>query len=303
MKRTVHIIIVLLILIGSIFLGCSGSHVKYIKENPDFLKPGLYSRAFLEAWGQPDKVMAYQDFRDKQYSSIGFISGSSQGFSGFSSGQSYTPTTVVWIYTNHKKVLFFQQGDVLNVQRHALSTLVWKLVGWENLTGELTTKPKVTPPSSGTAVLLTEKKTIYSDNEIREWYNAVTNREWKKISESEHTTYCYDKINISYPSQDVVRIYTITYYESKKAINDMINQYQQLGLSTKGYENLYGTISLQEVNCNNKMYLPILSMDYDKNRNWLHQSWNLSSNGWNKIPSTIPTLEKLYKLVCPGEKE
>gem|GEM_PF-6131589 len=32
MKRTVHIIIVLLILIGSIFLGCSGSHVKYISN-------------------------------------------------------------------------------------------------------------------------------------------------------------------------------------------------------------------------------------------------------------------------------
>ena len=304
MKRTVYIIIVLLILIGSILSGCTGSNVTYIQENPNLLRPGLYARAFLEAWGQPDETMAYQDYQAQYHYSGASISGSSRQFSGFAISGSVTPTTVVWIYRNQKKALYFQEKTLLNQNPGPIEAVkLWRLVGWENLTGELTTKPKVTLPSSGTAVLLTEKKTIYSDNEIREWYNAATKREWKKISESEHTTYCYDKINISYPSQDVVRIYSITYYESKKAINDMINQYQQLGLSTKGYENLYGTISLQEVNCNNKMYLPILSMDYDKNRNWLHQSWNLSSNGWNKIPSTIPTLEKLYKVVCPGEKE
>ena len=145
MKRTVYILIVPIILIGSIFLGCSGSHVKYIKENPDFLKPGLYARAFLEAWGQPDKVMAYQDFRDKQYSSIGFISGSSQGFSGFSSGQSYTPTTVVWIYRNHKKVLFFQQVPQL-LGLAGKAEMVWKLVGWENLISGQTTRPQVSAP-------------------------------------------------------------------------------------------------------------------------------------------------------------
>ena len=145
MKRTVYVFIVPLILIGSIFLGCSGSHVKYIKENPDFLKPGLYARAFLEAWGQPDKVMAYQDFRDKQYSSIGFISGSSQGFSGFSSGQSYTPTTVVWIYRNERKVLFFQQvPQLLGLAGQA--EMVWKLVGWENLVSGQTTRPQESAP-------------------------------------------------------------------------------------------------------------------------------------------------------------
>ena len=145
MKRTVYILIVPLILIESIFLGCSGSHVKYIKENPDFLKPGLYARAFLEAWGQPDKVMAYQDFRDRQYRSVGYISGSSQGFSGFSSGQSYTPTTVVWIYRNHKKVLFFQQvSQLLGLAGKA--EMVWKLVGWENLSSNQTTEPQVNAP-------------------------------------------------------------------------------------------------------------------------------------------------------------
>ena len=156
----------------------------------------------------------------------------------------------------------------------------------------------------GTVVLLTEKKktSIYSFEEIKEWHNKVKDREWKKISESEGITHCYDTRNISYPSKGIVRVYTITYYESKKAINDKINQYRQLGLSTKGYENLYGTLTLQEINCNNKTYLPIYFMDYDKNRNPLNQSYDLSSNGWSEISSTMPTLEKLYKVVCPGGK-
>ena len=155
MKRTVCIFIVPLILIGSFLLGCSSSQVNYIKKNPDFLKPNLWARSFVEAWGPPDEVMAYQDFRNKQYSSFGVIGGSSDGFSGFSSGQSYTPTTVVWIYRSHNKALFFEQGDWLNIPRHALSTLVWKLVGWQNLTRDQTTKPQVTPPSSGETTLVT----------------------------------------------------------------------------------------------------------------------------------------------------
>jgi hypothetical protein len=155
MKRTVYIFIVPLILIGSILLGCSSSQVNYIKKNPDFLKPNLWARSFHKAWGPPDEVMAYQDFRNKQYSSFGVIGGSSDGFSGFSSGQSYTPTTVVWIYRSHNKVLFFEEGDWLNIPRHALSTLVWKLVGWQNLISEPTTKPQVTPPSSGTIDIVT----------------------------------------------------------------------------------------------------------------------------------------------------
>ena len=145
-----------------------------------------------------------------------------------------------------------------------------------------------------------KKTSIYSFEEIKEWHNRVKERGWRKISESEDITHCYDTRNISYPSKGIVRVYTLATFESKKAINDKINHYRQLGLFTKGYENLYGTLALQEINCNNKMYLPIYFMDYDKNRNPLHQSWDLSNNGWSEIPSTMPTLEKLYKVVCPG---
>jgi hypothetical protein len=144
MKRTPYISIVPLILIGTILFGCSSGQVKYIKNNPNFLKPGLWARAFVEAWGPPDEVTAYQDFRNKQYLSFGAIGGSSDRFSGFSSGSSYTPTTVVWIYRKQNKALFFEQGDWLNIPRHALSTLVWKLVGWQNLTPNQTTSPQVT---------------------------------------------------------------------------------------------------------------------------------------------------------------
>ncbi len=148
-----------------------------------------------------------------------------------------------------------------------------------------------------------KKTSIYSFEEIKEWHNAVKDREWKKFSESEGITHCYDTRNISYLSNGIVRVYTLATYGSKKAIDDKINHYRQLGLSTKGYENLYGTLTLQEINCTNKMYLPIYFMDYDKTRNTLNQSYDLSSNGWSEISSTMPTLEKLYKIVCPGGKE
>jgi len=144
MKRTVCIFVVPLALIGIIFLGCSNRHVKYIKNNPDHLKPYLYASAFQKAWGPPDEIMAYKDFRNAQYMSFGVIGGSSDGFSGFSSGSSYTPTTIVWIYKSYNKALFFEQVDVLNIPRHALSTVVWKLVGWQNLTPNQTTNPQVT---------------------------------------------------------------------------------------------------------------------------------------------------------------
>jgi len=147
-----------------------------------------------------------------------------------------------------------------------------------------------------------KKTSIYSFEEIKEWHNRVKDREWKKISESEGMTHCYDAKNISYPSKGIVRVYTLATYESRNSINDKINHYRQLGLSTKGYENLYGTLTLQEINCTNKVYLPIYFMDYDKNRSPLNQSYDLSSNGWSEIPSTMPTLEKLYKVVCPGTK-
>ena len=147
-----------------------------------------------------------------------------------------------------------------------------------------------------------KKTSIYSFEEIKEWHNKVKDRGWRKISESEDITYCYDSRNIIYPSKSIVRVFTLETFESKKAINDKINHYRQLGLSTKGYENLYGTLTLQEINCNSKMYLPIYFMDYDKTRNSLNQSHDLSSNGWSEISSTMPTLEKLYKVVCPGGK-
>ena len=147
-----------------------------------------------------------------------------------------------------------------------------------------------------------KKTSIYSFEEIKEWYRGVKEWHWRKISESENTTFYYDTRNISYPSKGIVMVYTVIYFESKKTINDKINHYQQVGLSTKGYENLYRTITLQEINCDNKMYLPIFFIDYDKSHKSLNQSWDLSSSGLSEIPSTMPTLEQLYKVVCPGGK-
>jgi hypothetical protein len=125
-------------------MACTGSHAKYIKDNPDFLKYGLRASAFLEAWGKPDEVFAYQDYRNKQFSYTSVVRDSS----GVGLAGSYTPTTIVWIYKEHKKALFFQQVPLLNEPRTILSTMVWKLVGWEKSESKLSepATKSVTPP-------------------------------------------------------------------------------------------------------------------------------------------------------------
>ena len=134
MKRTAYTLIVLLILIGSILLGCTSSHVKYIQENPNFLKPGLFARAFTEAWGQPDEVMAYQDYQAKYHYLVAGVSGSKREFSGGALSGSITPTTVVWIYRAQRKALYFQQRTLTNQNPGPIeAVVVWRLVGWENL--------------------------------------------------------------------------------------------------------------------------------------------------------------------------
>jgi hypothetical protein len=130
-------------------IACTSSHAKYIKDNPDFLKYGLRASAFLEAWGKPDEVFAYQDYRNKQYSYTSVVRDSS----GIELGGSYTPTTIVWIYREHKKALFFQQVPLLNEPRTIFSTMVWKLVGWEKLESKLSepaTKPVASPEKTDT---------------------------------------------------------------------------------------------------------------------------------------------------------
>jgi S1-C subfamily serine protease len=132
-RRITCILVALLILTGWIFGGCSGGGVKYIQENPNLLKPGLWAKSFLQAWGPPDETFTYKDYKDKQFSSSSGFYGSDGWVGGSSSAKTYTPTYVVWIYREKKKALFFQQVPLLNEQRNPLSTMVWKLVGWENL--------------------------------------------------------------------------------------------------------------------------------------------------------------------------
>jgi hypothetical protein len=145
MKRTGYVLIVPLI--WGVLSGCTGSQVKYIQENPNFLKPGLYAKAFIETWGQPDEAMAYQDYQAKYHYSGAVISGSRGNLSGYAVSGSVTPTTVVWIYRNQKKALYFQQKTLLNQNPGPIEAVVlWRLVGWENLINDLTTKPQVTPP-------------------------------------------------------------------------------------------------------------------------------------------------------------
>jgi len=140
-----------------IIIGCSSkSHV--LLQDTDYLKYGTRASVIEEAWGKPDETMAYQDYRAKGYYYQSGVGGSWGPYGGsvhgYGSGETYTPTTIVWVYKQKGKVLFFEKRGLLFDERRT-AIMAWKLVGWENLTLEQPTKPQVTPPSSGGTTVVT----------------------------------------------------------------------------------------------------------------------------------------------------
>jgi hypothetical protein len=122
-------------------MACSTKSEVVIKDT-DYLKYGTRASVIEKVWGKPEETMAFQDYRAKGYYSVSGVGGSwgasGGSVSGFGIRGTYIPTTIVWIYKEKGYTLFFQQQDILGIPRHALSTLVWKLVGWEKLKSEKT---------------------------------------------------------------------------------------------------------------------------------------------------------------------
>ena len=116
-------------------LSACSSHVKYLRENPDRLTPGLKAKALLKVWGEPDETLAYHEFRNTYGPRASKQSDSDTGTgsaSEFGDRASYTHETVVWIYKKQKKILFLEKGYLVRDAPGALQA-VWRLVGWENL--------------------------------------------------------------------------------------------------------------------------------------------------------------------------
>ena len=148
----------LLISLSFIFIviACS-SKSQVILKDTDYLKYGTRASVIQKVWGEPDETVAYQDYRAKGYyyhSGVGGSWGPHGGsVSGYGFGGTYTPTTIVWIYKEKGYALFFQKRGLLDERYTAI--MLWKLVGWENLTSDQTTKPQVTPPSPSTTTVVT----------------------------------------------------------------------------------------------------------------------------------------------------
>lgn len=138
-------------------MACSHGSGAVVKDT-DYLKYGQRASVIQKVWGEPEETMAYQDFQAKRQfysSSVGGSWGPYGGsIYGHGSGSTYVPTTIVWIYKDKKKALFFQKGYLLYDSPGAVP-MVWRLVGWENLISDQTTKPQITPPSSGTTTVVT----------------------------------------------------------------------------------------------------------------------------------------------------
>jgi hypothetical protein len=105
-------------------------------STPEVLTYGIKMNDVKKQWGAPDDTMAYQDYKDTGYYSLASVGGawSPQGgsVSGFSYGETYTPTAIVWIYKNRGKALIFEKRGLFFDERHTL-IMEWKLVGWQTL--------------------------------------------------------------------------------------------------------------------------------------------------------------------------
>ena len=122
-----------------VFVMACSTKSEVVLKDTDYLKHGQRASVIQKVWGEPDETMAYQDFQAKRYfysPSVGGSWGSWGGsLYGHGSGSTYVPTTIVWIYREKKKALFFQKSYLLYDSPGAVP-MVWRLVGWENLRSE-----------------------------------------------------------------------------------------------------------------------------------------------------------------------
>ena len=84
-----------------IVIGCSSKSQVVLKDT-DYLVYGTRASVIEQAWGKPDKTMAFQDYQAQSNYSFWGASGSWNRYGGSASGGgfsgTYTPTTIVWIY-------------------------------------------------------------------------------------------------------------------------------------------------------------------------------------------------------------
>ncbi|MGA2468280.1 MAG: hypothetical protein ABSH06_28545 [Thermodesulfobacteriota bacterium] len=123
-----------------IVIACSSKSGVVLKDT-DYLKYGTKASVIQKVWGEPEETMAFQDFQARRHfysSSIGGSWGPYGGsIYGYGLGSTYVPTTIVWIYREKRKALFFQKSYLLYDSPGAVP-MVWRLVGWENLRSEKT---------------------------------------------------------------------------------------------------------------------------------------------------------------------
>jgi hypothetical protein len=132
-----------------VFIIACSTRSEVVKDT-DYLKYGTRASVIEKVWGKPDETMAFQDYQAQSNYSFWGASGSWNRYGGSASGGgfsgTYTPSTIVWIYRERGYSLFFAQKGVFNEDPNPINIKIWKLVGWQNLSSDQTTKPQVSTP-------------------------------------------------------------------------------------------------------------------------------------------------------------
>ncbi|TAN41074.1 MAG: hypothetical protein EPN22_16395 [Nitrospirae bacterium] len=123
---------------------------------------------------------------------------------------------------------------------------------------------------------------------------------WRPFGQSETNYWYYRTKDIEFKTDGVVRIWSKAAAKGKIGIDDKIKLLQKFGGNTKGYEQFSHSVSLFEINCNQRKSRVVSVTDYDKNGKSL-ESVTVPDFPWDSIgKGTI--MDNLSNIVCRPNK-
>jgi hypothetical protein len=124
--------------------------------------------------------------------------------------------------------------------------------------------------------------------------------DWKPyaISQSGNYRYFYDAGSTLYHSKDLVRFWSKVLYRTDEGKGKVMSFRKNMGLTTKGYQNIDYTLRYKEINCDKRTHRLLSTYDYDKGGNLLDSVTYSFEAAWKSI---VPdsAIEELFIIICP----
>jgi hypothetical protein len=118
--------------------------------------------------------------------------------------------------------------------------------------------------------------------------------EWEIYTKSILGIHYYDKENIKHMPNNIIRVWEKTIYSDagkEDSIKDLGDRFKDINY----------TVTLNQINCNEKMYRAVLVADYDSKGSAISSYDNPILKETIILPESV--IERLYKIVCKETKQ